>query len=542
MATTLALVTSSCAGIDSLQDSISQDQPSPSFKQEVLRSHQPAAESALGQTVAAPTPTSELAFADEASGQRPLPSNSDALTSSGANPGLGGRVRSASSKPALPPHLDPERIVVATAAQSFIYELPNTMSPKLGYLRSGGVVRRGVHAVSGSGCDGEFYAVQPYGYICVGSNASIDASHPLLQLLGSRPNRDSVLPYVYGRSRFPAPPFYSRIPTQREQERIEQELHYHKEHHAGSEWQPLGLSSQPEFLQDGAQSLFLNGKKRLKGELTSGRAVVKSAFGLTARFLAHRRLFGLTSNYEVIPLDRLDLVKPSAFQGVVLQGARTLPLAFVRSHQVALFQETPSGLTRHRTLRYREPVLVTGEIVRVLAERYWRTRDGLLLPVTPRVVVIPRRKAAPSWAAPGRTWIEVSILNQTLVAYEGPTPVYATLVSTGEDGLEDHETSTATIQGRFLIHTKHVTSSMGSNTAGDVFDLRDVPYVQYFKNGYALHAAYWHDGFGQPRSHGCINLSPRDARWLFSWSEPRVPQGWHGGMSLLQGTLVNIRP
>jgi lipoprotein-anchoring transpeptidase ErfK/SrfK len=76
---------------------------------------------------------------------------------------------------------------------------------------------------------------------------------------------------------------------------------------------------------------------------------------------------------------------------------------------------------------------------------------------------------------------------------------------------------------------------------GDEFDLRDVPYVQYFKEGYALHAAYWHDGFGTPRSHGCVNLSPLDARWLFSWTEPSVPSAWHGAMSG-HGTLISIHP
>jgi lipoprotein-anchoring transpeptidase ErfK/SrfK len=136
----------------------------------------------------------------------------------------------------------------------------------------------------------------------------------------------------------------------------------------------------------------------------------------------------------------------------------------------------------------------------------------------------------------------VSIRNQTLVAYEGEVPVYATLVSTGAEGLLDAETHRATVQGDFLIHTKHVTSTMDSDVEGDAYDLRDVPYVQYFSGGTALHAAFWHDAFGTPRSHGCINLSPLDARWLFDWSEPRVPRPWHGAMSLLGGTLVRVHP
>ena len=110
------------------------------------------------------------------------------------------------------------------------------------------------------------------------------------------------------------------------------------------------------------------------------------------------------------------------------------------------------------------------------------------------------------------------------------------------DGIGDPKTTKSTARGQFLIHTKHVTITMDGTEVGDEFDLRDVPYVQYFTEGYALHAAYWHDGFGRPRSHGCINLSPIDAHWLFEWTDPPVPEAWHGGLSLRGGTLINIHP
>jgi lipoprotein-anchoring transpeptidase ErfK/SrfK len=78
------------------------------------------------------------------------------------------------------------------------------------------------------------------------------------------------------------------------------------------------------------------------------------------------------------------------------------------------------------------------------------------------------------------------------------------------------------------------------------FELRDVPWIQYFAAGYALHGAYWHDVFGTPRSHGCINLAPIDARYVFFWTDPQLPAGWHGtntnGSGSGEGTLVNIRP
>jgi lipoprotein-anchoring transpeptidase ErfK/SrfK len=120
--------------------------------------------------------------------------------------------------------------------------------------------------------------------------------------------------------------------------------------------------------------------------------------------------------------------------------------------------------------------------------------------------------------------------------------VYVTLVSTGADGLGDPEKTHSTKLGVFLIHTKHVTVTMDNDAAGDEFDLRDVPFVQYFTQGYALHGAYWHDEFGTPRSHGCVNLAPTDAAWLFGFTTPDVPEGWHAALSLDHGTLVHTHP
>jgi lipoprotein-anchoring transpeptidase ErfK/SrfK len=120
--------------------------------------------------------------------------------------------------------------------------------------------------------------------------------------------------------------------------------------------------------------------------------------------------------------------------------------------------------------------------------------------------------------------------------------VYATLISTGEAGLEDPEHSKATKRGIFRIHTKHVSTTMDSDAVGEEFELRDVPYVQYFEEGYALHGAYWHDGFGKPKSHGCINLAPEDARRLFFWTEPQLPTGWHGVAKALTGTVIFVHP
>ena len=88
----------------------------------------------------------------------------------------------------------------------------------------------------------------------------------------------------------------------------------------------------------------------------------------------------------------------------------------------------------------------------------------------------------------------------------------------------DPEKHQATVRGTFMVYQKHVSSTMdGEEDKSDSFNLQDVPFVQYFHKGFALHGTYWHDEFGKIRSHGCVNLAPVDAAWLFEWTDPNVP-------------------
>jgi len=113
-----------------------------------------------------------------------------------------------------------------------------------------------------------------------------------------------------------------------------------------------------------------------------------------------------------------------------------------------------------------------------------------------------------------------------LTAYEGDKPVFVTLVSSGAEK-KDEEYMTP--RGLYWIISKNVTSTM-ANLALDeeAYWIEDVPWTMYFYKSFALHGAFWHNVFGNQRSHGCVNLAPADARWLFYWSEPQIPLGWHG--------------
>ncbi len=124
--------------------------------------------------------------------------------------------------------------------------------------------------------------------------------------------------------------------------------------------------------------------------------------------------------------------------------------------------------------------------------------------------------APPSPPAPaGGRWIDVNLSTQRVTAYQGNTSVRSTLASTGRWG-------TPTPTGQYRIYAKYASTLM----SGPGYYLPNVPYTMYFYRGYGLHGTYWHSNFGQPMSHGCVNLPTPEAQWLYNWAP--------------MGTLVNI--
>lgn len=120
--------------------------------------------------------------------------------------------------------------------------------------------------------------------------------------------------------------------------------------------------------------------------------------------------------------------------------------------------------------------------------------------------------------------IEIRLIQQLLVAYEHSTPVFAARAATG--GKFSSGTYTTPV-GRFMTYHKRPTRHMAAgDLASNGYDLPGVPWVLYItESGISMHGTYWHNDFGHPRSHGCINLTPSAAKWLFRWTEPTVPAG-----------------
>lgn len=127
--------------------------------------------------------------------------------------------------------------------------------------------------------------------------------------------------------------------------------------------------------------------------------------------------------------------------------------------------------------------------------------------------------AATAQADPNTRWIDVNLTTQTLVAYEKDRPVYDALISSGMWPY-------LTVTGQFHIYLRLASQNMSGYHLGYDYYLPNVPYVMYFYQDYALHGAYWHQNFGNPMSHGCVNLDLDTAAWLYDFASV--------------GTLVNV--
>lgn len=479
----------------------------------------------------------------------------------------------------VPPDDGPRLYPLALATR--VHQTPSSESDPIGYLRIGENVARSEEPVGFTGCKGGWYAVRPLGFVCQGDGATTKADHPLVRAFSRGPDRSQPLPYTYAFVRAVAPN-YLRIPSAVEQRESEMSLERHLRNHGrfSHEWDrtapgandvplgPTGAAIGPvaEFVEpsmsrrygggdDDRVPWWLEGTRRIPNvssfrapsyAVMAGRIKRHAGVALVDSFVAgegaEERRFAVSVDARLIPADKLKPDRGSAFHGAELSGGVTLPVAFPLQEGTSKYRVSERALEPSERVPRRAMIPLSGKVRHAHGTRLVEATDGSLLRSSDLRVA-----AAPSslpWFAVGKTrWIDLSITSQTLVLYEGATPVYATLVSSGRDGLGDPKETYSTPTGTFRVYQKHVTTTMDSSVADSEYELRDVPWVMYFQGGYALHAAYWHDDFGKPRSHGCVNLSPIDARYVFNWSLPDVPADWHAGYTgdaLGPGTLVHI--
>jgi hypothetical protein len=458
--------------------------------------------------------------------------------------------------------------VYARAMRVWVYQRPTRESPRLGYLRAGASSPTSDKPAGHDRCKGGWYPVEPEGYVCVGKRATLDGQDPVVRAtLEHRPDPLRKLPYIYGTVRRPGP-IYSRLPNAEElasaepdiEERMDKWLEAEGEIGASYAqdvwlggagelmdpalaWKNKHSDPLPWFLENGGSTPNVRFRPREPG-LVIDRMRPRVGYAFLQTFLWQGRRWGVTVDLALMPTDRLRPIRGSDFHGYTIGKDVEFPFAIVRRSDAKLWlwQKSGNKLIDAGNAPYRGAFKLTGKQQFFRKRLHYETVDGKWLSDRDASRLDPAKRM-PAWGKNGEKWIDVNLTKQTVVLYEGTKPVYATLISSGEAGLEDATHTTATKRGIFRIHTKHVSATMSSSELGEEFELRDVPYVQYFdKEGYALHGAYWHDRFGTPKSHGCLNLSPEDARRIFYWTEPQVPTGWHGALLPLKGTVMFIHP
>lgn len=244
-----------------------------------------------------------------------------------------------------------------------------------------------------------------------------------------------------------------------------------------------------------------------------------------------------TSHGLWIPAHDVQMLAPSDFQGTPVDGELDLAWVFTKSARVYSAPDVR-----------RNPQRLLARLTRVAVEGQQQRPSGVWVKFTDGWLKasdlrMPEQHPPPDGVGPNERWLDVDTRSQTLVAYVGPRPVYATLVSTGKG---KPGTDQETPLGTHRLWIKLLQSDMDNLQSAEpqsTYAVEAVPHVMFFRHGYGIHGTYWHDDFGLPKSHGCVNVSLSDARWLFEFTTPHLPRGWSAVFPIAQepGTIVRVR-
>jgi lipoprotein-anchoring transpeptidase ErfK/SrfK len=216
-------------------------------------------------------------------------------------------------------------------------------------------------------------------------------------------------------------------------------------------------------------------------------------------------LLGIAAHHNVSPVDLASAngleIDTWVYVGQQLVIPRSEPARPAPAGDVYTVQ--PGETLTSIALRHRLDPLYLAEFNGLAWNVWLYAGQQLVIPLKAGLHKAPRLPRG----ADNERWVEVDLAAQRLLAYEGSTVVFTATVSTGLP-------ATPTPVGEFRIWVKLESDDM----EGPGYYLSDVPYVMYFHYGYGLHGTYWHNNFGQPMSHGCVNLAIPDAEWLFNWT------------------------
>jgi lipoprotein-anchoring transpeptidase ErfK/SrfK len=365
-------------------------------------------------------------------------------------------------------------------------------------------------------CRSGFYRVYPRGHACAGEGIEVAGAPPQSELAVNPPAKDDPLPYRYFFVKEPKVPEYHRLPSRDDQRAARDHLARYAELAAKNEERALKFLHGELPNEPPGPTIVRRWLER--GFFVAGAATEERAF----------RQFLRTARGTYVKLSQLEERKGPSFRGVELGADKQLPLAWAVREATGFSIKTRADgslrfLTDEGSPSYaRLSLLPWVGRKRVGTELVHELSDGRYLKHW--FAAVAEKIGRPDGVSADERWVHVDVEQQTLVAYDGDTPVYATLVSTG---LEGHDTPF----GLFEIRAKYVASTMsdiGPDAGDDRYSIDDVPWTQYFSGSIALHGAFWHERFGLRRSHGCVNIAPYDAHRIFNHTLPLVSEGWHG--------------
>jgi len=234
---------------------------------------------------------------------------------------------------------------------------------------------------------------------------------------------------------------------------------------------------------------------------------------------------------EYVRAEYLSIREPSGFQGVMVPRDFNKKFAWMIFHtRVSNEPGQPPAEEEDPAVVPRRALVIIHEIKEINKVKWCRIGTGAWVPYRRLGMVSLNRR--PEGVRADERWIEVNLTEQTLSAYEGDRLVFATLISSGDERFP-------TEKGLFRLWMKVGNGKMsGGEDDSDRYFVEDVPWHMYFYKSFGIHTAYWHDFFGLPNSHGCVNVSPKDALWLFEWTSPQSRSNWQKASQADPGTWV----
>jgi hypothetical protein len=249
------------------------------------------------------------------------------------------------------------------------------------------------------------------------------------------------------------------------------------------------------------------------------------------------RRFGILIDGGLVPTDRLRASVGTTWHGLDIDTLG-LPVSFVHKFGTTTWRLAHGAAEpiEDDELDRRTAVPMSGKFRTVGGVRFEETREGAWLRAQDLVAVV-RRTALPEFATGSQKWLDVSVANQTITAYEGRKPVYVTLVSTGRSTIGASE-DTSTAQGIFHVRRKAITRRDAPKNS----TLTHAPWAMELESGAFIVGSYWSDSFGEAQGARDIVLAPIDAKKLFEWADPMLPPGFSEIAAVdSEGTIVHVR-